>query len=76
MVHELSEELLDDPRLHVPVVDLLLLQFVSRVPVGLYVVLWQVFGEAVGDEELFVFGQLGQLVFLLHHREDYKEDAG
>lgn len=49
MVYELAEELLDDTGLHVPVVDLLLLELVSGVPVGFNVVIGQVLGEAVGD---------------------------
>jgi hypothetical protein len=67
VVDELIEEFLDDSGLDVPVVDLLLLQLVARVPVGLDVVLGEVLGEAVSDEELFVFCQFGQLVLLLYH---------
>lgn len=67
MVNELSEELLDDPWLNVPVINFLLLEFIPCVPVGLHIVFGKVFGKAIGNQELFIFGQFSQLVLLLHH---------
>ena len=53
-------------RLNIPIVDLLLLEFIAGVPVALGIVIREVLGEAVLDEKLLVLAQLSQLHFLLH----------
>lgn len=67
MVHKFSEQFLYHLGLHVPVIHLLLLQLIPRIPVRLHVVLRQVLRETVRNQELLVLAELRQLVLLLEH---------
>ena len=49
MVDELGKEVFQEGRLHVPIVDLLLLQLISGVPVAFDVIFRQVLWKAVLD---------------------------
>ena len=68
MVDELGKEVFQEGRLHVPIVDLLLLQLISGVPVAFDVIVRQVLWKAVLDQKLLVFAEFCQLVLFLHLR--------
>lgn len=67
MINELVEELFDDLRLDIPIVNLLLLELVPCVPIRLNIILRQILREPVRDEKLLVLAELRELVFLLDH---------
>lgn len=69
MIDKLSEQLLDDLGLHIPIINLLLLQFIPSVPVRFNIVVRQILRESIRDKKLFVLTQLSQLIFLLNHNK-------
>jgi hypothetical protein len=59
VVYKLRNEIFEERRLNIPVVDLLLLEIIASIPITLHIVVWEILWKTVFDEELFVFAQLG-----------------
>lgn len=55
VINKLCEEIFEKGRLNVPIIDLLLFEFVAGIPVTLDIIFWQILGESVLNEKLFVF---------------------